>query len=721
MTLLPGKPEPLGATWDGKGTNFTLFSENATGVELCLFDELGQETRLPLIERENHVWHGYLAGIKPGQLYGFRVYGPHEPETGHRFNPAKLLIDPYAKAIAGDITHAPEIFGYPWGDPDEDLAISYADDAPNIPKSVVVDSSFNWEGDKLLRLPWQDAIIYEVHVRGFTQQHPDIPESQRGTYAGLAHPAAIDYLQSLGVTAVELLPIHHFYLYSGWLGARGLQNYWGYDSLGYFAPYSGYSASGVMGQQVTEFKQMVKTLHAAGMEVILDVVYNHTGEGNHFGPTLSLRGIDNAVYYRLKEENPRYYLGELTGCGNCLNTRHPQVLKLVLDSLRYWVEEMHVDGFRFDEATALARGELLEVQVWRGGKQRTVKVLDREFDPLEPFLAAIHQDPVLSQVKLIAEAWDAGDNGYRVGEFPVLWSEWNEPYRDAMRDFWRCEGTTLETFRHRLLGSSDLYSSNGRGTRASINYVTCHDGFTLADLVSYNDKHNEANQEDSGAGDNHSWNCGVEGETDDSEVLALRQRQQRNFLTTIFLSQGIPMLLGGDEIGRSQQGNNNPYCQDNVISWFNWNLNTVQTELLHFTRQLIQFRQQNPAFRQRHWLHQDSGKCHLVWCNPDGSEISEGQWQDGVRAISLLLNAEEDVSFFLCFNPQEEAIEFILPGELADRQGQIVIDTAELRWCSESRVHQNHQPILAIPRSLVVWESQRISNKNGSSELSMLN
>jgi glycogen operon protein len=449
---------------------------------------------------------------------------------------------------------------------------------------------------------------------------------------------------------------------------------------------------------------MVKALHAAGMEVILDVVYNHTGEGNHFGPTLSLRGIDNAVYYRLQEDNPRYYLGELTGCGNCLNTRHPQVLKLVLDSLRYWVEEMHVDGFRFDEASALARGELVEVEVWRGGRRRTVKVLDREFDPLEPFLAAIHQDPVLSQVKLIAEAWDAGDNGYRVGEFPVLWSEWNEPYRDAVRDFWRGEGTNLGVFRDRFLASPDLYSSNGRGPRASINYVTCHDGFTLADLVSYNEKHNEANQEDSGAKDNHSWNCGVEGETDDLEVLALRQRQQRNFLTTLFLSQGIPLLLGGDEIGRSQQGNNNPYGQDNEISWFNWNLRTIQAELLQFTRHLIQFRQQHPAFRQVRWLHQDGGKCHLTWFNPEGSEVSEGQWQEGIRAISLLLKGGGDDSFFLCFNPQGEAVEFILPGALGSQQGQIAIDTAESRWQSETRIHPSSQPILAIPRSLVVWE-----------------
>lgn len=706
MTLLPGKPEPLGATWDGGGTNFALFSENATGVELCLFDEPGRETRLPLIDRENHVWHGYLPDIKPGQLYGFRVYGHHEPEQGHRFNPAKLLIDPYAKAIAGDVIHAPEIFGYPWGDPDEDLAISYADDTLQIPKSVVVDGAFNWEGDRLLRLPWQESVIYEVHVKGFTQQHPDIPQPLRGTYAGLAHPAAIDYLQSLAITAVELLPIHHFYLYSGFLGAKNLRNYWGYDSLGYFAPYSGYSASGDVGQQVTEFKQMVKALHTAGIEVILDVVYNHTGEGNRLGPTLSLRGIDNQVYYRLREENPRYYLGELTGCGNCLNTRHPQVLKLVLDSLRYWVEEMHVDGFRFDEASALARGELLEVEVWRGGKRRTVKVLDREFDPLEPFLAAVHQDPVLSRVKLIAEAWDAGDNGYQVGQFPVLWSEWNELYRDAVRDFWRGDGTTLGTFRDRLLGSPDLYSSNGRGTRASINYVTCHDGFTLADLVSYDEKHNEANQEDSGASNNHSWNCGVEGETDDVEVLALRQRQQRNFLATLFLSQGIPMLLGGDEIGRSQRGNNNPYGQDNEISWFNWDLKAENWKLLQFTRQLVQFRRQHPTFYQRHWLHQDLEKSGLAWFNPDGSEVSEAHWQDGVRAISLLLNGEKDASFFLCFNPQEATVEFILPEELAGRQGQIVIDTAEPCWLEPSRIQPASQPISAIPRSLVVWQSQ---------------
>jgi glycogen operon protein len=700
---------PLGATWDGEGTNFALFSENATGVELCLFDEKESETRLPLVAGENYIWQAYLPGVKPGQKYGFRVKGPHEPEKGHRFNPAKLLIDPYAKAIAGDVGHAPEIFGYPWGDAREDLALSYSDDAHLIPKAVVIDEAFDWEGDRLLQVPWQETIIYETHVKGFTKLHPDIPEKVRGTYAGLAHPAAIAHLKSLGITAVELLPVHHFFLYPGSLAERGLHNYWGYDPIGYFAPYAGYSAGGLCGQQVAEFKQMVKALHAAGIEVILDVVYNHTGEGNHLGSTLSLRGIDNAVYYRLVEGNPRYYLEGFTGCGNCLNTPHPQVLKLIMDSLRYWVTEMHVDGFRFDLAAALARGELMEVEIWRGSRRRTLRVLNHEFDPLQSFFSTIHQDPVLSQVKLIAEAWDLEQNGYQVGKFPLLWSEWNDKYRDGMRDFWRGEGIKLEEFARRFKGSPDLYQSDGRRPHASINYITCHDGFTLNDLISYNQKHNEANEEDSGTEDNRAWNCGVEGETDDPEVLQLRERQKRNFLTTLMLSQGVPLLLGGDEMGRTEQGNNNPYCQDNEISWFNWDLTEDNASLLEFTRQLIQFRQQHPIFRQRHWLHQGSHRSDLSWFNPDGSEITEAQWQDSVCGLSIFLNGEgisasggPDDSFFLVFNPQEEIVEFFLPSKFQDRNWRVVIDTTEPRLVEESCVYQGSQSLPVTGRSLLL-------------------
>ncbi|MDJ0734844.1 MAG: glycogen debranching protein GlgX [Nostocaceae cyanobacterium] len=705
MTLLPGKPYPLGTTWDGKGVNFALFSENATGVEVCLFDEQDSETRLPLVEVENYVWYGYVPGLKPGQKYGFRVYGPHEPEKGHRFNPAKLLIDPYAKAIAGDVCHGAEIFGYPWGDAKEDLGISYLDDARLIPKSVVIDESFDWEDDRLVQLPWQETVIYETHVKGFTKLHPDIPEELRGTYAGLAHPAAIAHLKSLGITAVELLPIYHFFIYSGLLADKGLTNYWGYDPIGYFAPYSGYSASGIFGQQVREFKQMVKSLHAAGIEVILDVVYNHTGEGNHLGSTLSFRGIDNAVYYRLQEGNPRYFQ-DFTGCGNCLNTLHPQVLKLVMDSLRYWVLEMHVDGFRFDMAPVLAKGELIEVNVWRGSQPRPIKILDHEFDPLESFFTIIHQDPVLSQVKLIAEA------APQLGNFPVLWSEWNHKYKDVMLDFWRGEDIKLEEFRHRFTGSSDLYASKGRLPCASINYITCHDGFTLNDVVSYNQKHNDWNGEDSGSNHNHSWNCGVEGETDDPEVLQLRERQQRNFLTTLMLSQGVPMVLGGDEMGRSQQGNNNPYCQDNEISWFNWDLTESNKALLEFTRQLIEFSGQHPVFRQRNWL----GKGEVSWFNVNGSEITGEEWENCASFFSLFLNGAKisgeikDNDFFLCFNADSEMVEFTLPDRLQEGEWKIVIDTNNAQLIEENPVDKESQVIELKGRSLMVLKCMSYSN-----------
>ncbi len=719
MIVGNGKPYPLGATWDGKGANFALFSEHATGVELCLFDGDGRETRLPLTRVENHVWHGYVQGIKPGQHYGFRVHGAYEPEQGHRFNPYKLLVDPYAKAIAGDFGHAPELFGYLWDAPEDekDLSQSDTDNAHLMPKAVIVGDSFDWEGDSLLRLPWCDTAIYEVHVKGFTQSHPDIPENLRGTYAGLAHPVAIGHLQSLGITAVELLPVHHFHAHPGHLAEKGLRNYWGYDPIGYFAPYSGYSASGIQGGQVTEFKQMVKRLHAAGIEVILDVVYNHTGEGNHLGPTLSFRGIDNAVYYRLLEDSPRYSIGGYTGCGNCLNTLHPQVLKLIMDSLRHWVLDMHVDGFRFDVAPTLARGGLIEVDIWRGSKRRTVKVSDREFSPLESFFTILHQDPVLSQVKLIAEPWDCGEGGYQVGRFPLLWSEWNDKFRNTARDFWRGEGITLGEFANRLTGSPDVYKDTGRLPYASVNLITCHDGFTLHDVVSYDQKHNEDNGEDSGSNHNHSWNCGVEGETDDPAVMRLRERQKRNFLATLLLSQGVPMLLGGDEMGRSQGGNSNPYCQDNEISWFDWDLTADNAALLGFARQLIQLRRQHPLFRQRDWIRQGSAQGGIYWFDPDGSEIPEGQWQEATSAMSLFLSGEgvssskaqgesrfED-GFLLCFNARDKNTEFRIPAKLEDKQWRVIIDTTEPRFFEDGLFYQGSEPVIVTERSLVVLQA----------------
>jgi isoamylase len=676
-TLWPGRPHPLGAAWDGNGTNFALFSENATAVDLCLFDEQGQETRVALKEVSNYVWHGYLPGIGPGQRYGFRVHGPYNPEQGQRFNAHKLLIDPYARAIAGDVQHGEAIFGYPLGEgqgEDRDLDVSPSDDATAIPKCVVIDPGFDWQGDVYPDTPWHQTVIYEAHVRGLTQQHPDVPEHLRGTYAGVAHPAVIEHLKSLGVTALELLPVHHFNAFPGHLVSAGLRNYWGYDSLNYFAPYSGYSAAGMAGEQVQEFKAMVKALHAEGIEVILDVVYNHTGEGNHLGPTLTLRGIDNEAYYRLVEDQPRYYM-DFTGCGNSLNVCHPQVLKLIMDSLRYWVLEMHVDGFRFDLASALAR-ELYEV------------------NSLAAFFDIIHQDPVLSTTKLIAEPWDIGEGGYQVGNFPLLWSEWNGQYRDTMRDFWRQEHCRLGDFAFRLTGSSDLYESNGKRPHASINFITCHDGFTLRDLVSYNEKHNMANGEDNRDGESHnrSWNCGVEGETDDPLVLQLRLRQQRNFLATLLLSQGVPMLLGGDEFGRTQQGNNNTYCQDNALAWMDWDDRDHHANLLTFTQQLLAFRRQHPVFCRRDWFQgreiHGSGIHDLGWYDPAGTEISDEDWQDGeAKAIAVFLNGQEiltpdaqgnrivDDSFLLFFNAQGETSPFVIPEVLRDRPWDLVLDT----------------------------------------------
>ncbi|RAM52206.1 MAG: glycogen debranching enzyme GlgX [Hapalosiphonaceae cyanobacterium JJU2] len=703
FSLWPGRPYPLGANWDGKGTNFAIFSEHATKVELCLFDQKGRETRLEIKEVTNFTWHGYVPGIGPGQRYGFRVHGPFAPEEGHRFNPHKLLIDPYAKAIDGDVRFGEEIFGYPWDDPNEDLSFSELDDTHLVPKSVVVDQYFDWEGDELLRTPWHETVIYETHVKGFTKLHPEIPPRLRGTYAGLAHPAAISHLLSLGVTAVELMPIHHFLAYPGHLIDKGLKNYWGYDSLCYLAPYSGYSASGSLGQQVREFKQMVKALHNAGIEVILDVVYNHTGEGNHMGPTLSLRGIDNASYYRLVDGNCRYYM-DFTGCGNSLNVRHPQVLKLIMDSLRYWVLECHVDGFRFDLASALAR-ELYAV------------------DRLAAFFDIIHQDPTLADVKLIAEPWDVGEGGYQVGEFPLLWSEWNGKYRDTVRDFWRGEDSRMAEFAYRFTGSSDLYQFNGRSPSASVNFITAHDGFTLHDLVSYNEKHNEANGEENRDGESHnrSWNCGIEGDTNDQVVTQLRRKQLRNFLTTLFLSQGVPMLVMGDEMGRSQRGNNNPYCQDNNISWLDWDLQEENEALLDFTRQLIDLRRRHPVLRRRKWFQgraiHGSGVHDILWFNPDGAEMTEEQWNDGfTKAIGIFLNGEEiatpgprgeriiDESFLLFFNAHYEMVEFIIPKGLQDWEWLTIIDTTKPRFVQRGKRYIEDKPVQVEARSLVMLQ-----------------
>ncbi|MGB3207795.1 MAG: glycogen debranching protein GlgX [Crinalium sp.] len=701
LEVWPGNVYPLGSYWDGKGTNFALFSENATGVEVCLFDKDGKETRLPLTEVDNRVWHGYIPGVTPGQRYGFRVHGSYDPANGHRFNPNKLLIDPYAKAIDGDVGNGSEIFGYSWEDPNEDLSFSESDSAHLMPKAIVIDESFDWEEDRLLRTPSHETIIYELHVKGFSKLQHNMPEELRGTYAGLAHSASISHLQMLGITAVELMPVHHYLAYPGHLVDKGLKNYWGYDSINYFAPYSGYSAEKTPGGQVQEFKEMVKALHKAGIEVILDVVYNHTGEGNHKGPTLSLRGIDNAAYYRLVEGDARYYM-DFTGCGNSLNVRHPQVLKLIMDSLRYWVLEMHVDGFRFDLASALAR-ELYDV------------------DNLSAFFDIIHQDPVLADVKLIAEPWDVGTGGYQVGNFPLLWSEWNGRYRDTVRDFWRGADQTLGEFAYRFTGSADLYQTNGRSPYASINFITAHDGFSLYDLVSYNEKHNEANGENNNDGDSHnrSWNCGAEGQTDDPGIIALREKQKRNFLVTLFLSQGVPMLVSGDEMERTQNGNNNPYCQDNEISWLNWEFPELKADLLDFTRELIFFRRKHPVFKRRKWFQGKPiyGKTvnDIGWFDPNGNEMAEHQWDVGYsKAIGLFLNGEEiprrgpqgqrimDESFLLFFNAHWELIEFTLPVVLQNREWTVVIDTKEPHFVQNGSSYKGNKAVPVTGRSVVV-------------------
>ena len=668
----PGDPHPRGATWDGQGVNFSLFSVNAEKVELCLFDPSGRRElqRVVLREHTDEAWHCYLPEARPGLLYGYRVYGPYKPEQGHRFNPHKLLVEPYARHLSGSLRWSDAHFGYRLGHRQEDLSFDRRDSAAGMPKCRVIDPAFTWGDDRPPRVPWHDTIIYELHVRGFTMRHPEVPATQRGTYAGLASAPVIDYLRRLGVTTVELMPVHSF-VDDRHLMDKGLRNYWGYNSLGFFAPDTRYSSTG----RVSEFKTMVKTLHSAGIEVILDVVYNHTAEGNHLGPTLSFRGIDNASYYRLAVDNPRYYM-DFTGTGNTLNLRQPRVLQLIMDSLRYWVLEMHVDGFRFDLASALAR-ELHEV------------------DRLGAFFDVITQDPVLSQVKLIAEPWDLGEGGYQVGNFPSGWTEWNDRYRDTVRAYWKGDGGLIGEFARRLTGSSDLYEASGRKPHASINFVTAHDGFTLADLVSYNDKHNEANLEGNRDGNNNnlSWNCGVEGATDDPEVLALRARQRRNFIATLLLSQGVPMLLAGDEIGRTQSGNNNAYCQDNEISWVDWTLDGDASALLHFVQRMTHLRRLHPVFRRRRFFQgrpiRGGDVKDIAWLTPEGREMTDTEWaQDFARSLGVYLAGDaleetdrrgkpaEDDSFLLLLNAHHETIPFTLPQIRPGATWQVLLDTA---------------------------------------------
>jgi isoamylase len=667
ITLWPGDGYPLGAAYDGAGANFALFSEVAEQVELCLFDDEGTETRVALQEVDGFVWHGYLPGIQPGQRYGYRVHGPYDPVEGIRCNPAKLLLDPYAKAIEGHVDWDPAVFSYRFGHPDR---CQTTDSAPHVPRSVVVNPFFDWNLDRPPRTPYHQTVIYEAHVRGLTMRHPDVPPEQRGTYLGLSHPAIIDYLQALGVTAIELMPVHQF-VNDSHLTEHELSNYWGYNTIGYFAPHNEYSSGGGRGEQVQEFKTMVRTLHEAGIEVILDVVYNHTAEGNHLGPTLSFRGIDNAAYYRLVDSDWRYYM-DTTGTGNSLNVRHPHTLQMIMDSLRYWVLEMHVDGFRFDLASALARQF-------------------HEVDRLSAFFDLVQQDPVVSQVKLIAEPWDVGDGGYQVGNFPPLWSEWNGKYRDTIRDLWRGEPATLPEFGSRFTGSSDLYQADSRRPVASINFVTCHDGFTLRDLVSYNRKHNKANGEKNkdGTDDNRSWNCGAEGPTRDQAVNALRERQKRNFLTTLLLSQGVPMLLAGDEMGRTQRGNNNAYCQDNEISWVDWE--HADESLIAYVSALIKLRSDHPVFRRRRFFDGEA----ITWFTPAGDQMTGEDWDAGfAKSLAVCLNGDaiteqgrrgepiKDDSFLLLINASEIDLEFtVVPEEYGDRWHK-VLDTAD-RYLSD--------------------------------------
>ncbi|MBM7460554.1 glycogen debranching protein GlgX [Rhodococcus coprophilus] len=718
IPVWPGSAYPLGATYDGAGTNFALFSEIAEKVELCLISREGTETRIPLEEVDGYVWHAYLPTVSPGQRYGYRVHGPYDPENGHRCDPSKLLLDPYGKAFDGDFDGDPSLFSYALpssgdaesdatpADDDESATEAAGSDFPQLDSlghtmtTVVINPFFDWANDRHPRRPYNETVIYEAHVKGMTATHPDVPEYLRGTYAGLAHPAVIDHLHDLGVTAIELMPVHQF-MHDQVLLDQGLRNYWGYNTFGFFAPHAEYSSSSKPSEAVAEFKAMVRAFHEAGIEVILDVVYNHTAEGNHLGPTISFRGIDNAAYYRLVDDDKTHYM-DYTGTGNSLNARHPHTLQLIMDSLRYWVTEMHVDGFRFDLASTLAR-ELHDV------------------DRLSAFFDLVQQDPVVSQVKLIAEPWDIGEGGYQVGNFPSLWTEWNGKYRDTVRDYWRSEPSTLGEFASRLTGSSDLYEDTGRRPGASINFVTAHDGFTLADLVSYNDKHNEANGEDNRDGESHnrSWNCGVEGPTDDPEVLALRGRQQRNILATLVLSQGTPMLAHGDEMGRSQHGNNNVYCQDNDLSWMDWSLAETNADLVSFTRNVIALRTEHPVFRRRRFfegrpIRSGAQSRDIAWLTPSGDEMTPEDWDSGFgKSLAVFLNGEGipepdqrgqrvvDDSFLLCFNAHHEPLDFVTPDGAHADEWSVAIDTEipdGLRECTITA----GKPVRVGARSMLV-------------------
>ncbi len=700
----PGLPYPLGATWDGSGVNFALFSEHGEAVDLCLFerqDPRKEVARIPMREQTDYVWHVYLPEARPGLLYGYRVYGPYNPLAGQRFNPHKLLIDPYAKAITGTVEWSDAMFGYPLnGGEDRDLEMDRSDSAAGMPKAVVIEPGFTWADDRPPKTPWHNTVIYETHVRGMTMLHPDLPPQLRGTYAGLADHRVVRYLQELGVTALELMPVHHF-VNDKRLRDQGLRNYWGYNSIGFFAPDSRYYSVDSPGAGVNEFKAMVKTLHEAGIEVIIDVVYNHTAEGNHLGPTLSFRGIDNQSYYRLIGPEQRFYM-DYTGTGNTLNMLHPRTIQMIMDSLRYWVLEMHVDGFRFDLASTLAR-ELHEV------------------DRLSAFFDIIHQDPVLSQVKLIAEPWDVGEGGYQVGNFPVLWAEWNGKYRDNVRRFWRSDPGQAGELGFRLTGSSDLYGHNGRRPYASINFITAHDGFTLNDLVSYNEKHNEANGEGNqdGHDDNLSWNHGVEGPTDDPEVVALRARQMRNFMTTLLVSQGVPMILHGDEVARTQGGNNNAYCQDNEISWKRWDLTPAQREMLEWTKRVVQVRAAHPLLRRRDYFRgrpiRGGATKDILWLLPNGAEMTDNDWHNpDVKALAARMdgNASDvtdelgarlvDDSLMLLLNASDNAMEFRLPGPAAGQRWLFVLDTARPHEPERTTAYRGAR-YQVLPRSMAMF------------------
>ncbi len=707
----PGSPAPLGATWDGSAVNFAIFAERAEKVDLCLFDQATgalETERISLTERTGGVWHVCLPEARPGQLYGYRVHGPHDPARGLRYNRHKLLLDPYARAISGPVEWSQAVFGYPLqGGDDRDLHMNTEDSAPFAPKAVVVDTAFSWGDDVRPNVPWQDTVVYEAHVKGLTQLCPFLPENLRGTYAGLAHPRVIEYLQALGVTSVELLPVHTF-LQDQILLDRGLVNYWGYNTLGFFAPERRYSASSDLGAEVSEFKTMVKSLHDAGLEVLLDVVYNHTAEGNHFGPTLSFRGIDNQAYYRLQADNPRYYF-DYTGTGNSLNVQHPGTLRLVMDSLRYWVEEMHVDGFRFDLTSTLLRG-------------------GHEVDLRGAFLQAVGQDPVVSQVKLIAEPWDLGEGGYQVGAFPPPWSEWNDKYRDVVREYWRGDPGRIAELASRVTGSSEIYSHNGRRPHASINFITAHDGFTLHDLVSYNGKHNEANGEGNrdGTDNNRSWNSGVEGPTDNPRVLQLRAKQMLNMLTTLLISQGVPMLLSGDEVARSQQGNNNTYCQDNELTWHPWELSGGEQQMLDWTRRIIALRKAHPVLRRRVYFEGASGRAErdILWLRPDGGELVGDEWHNpNRRAFGIWLSGcpdglrdlegeqvVDDTLFFM-LNSGDDNIVFRLPLTPSDTRWELVLDTDKPTSLTRPRLHRGRGRYTVSGRSMVVLKHPTTSKR----------